>query len=51
MVMSDLKASVNIENLEELKGLLQKATDQVEQLKETLKKIEEFKPVSRTSKP
>ena len=47
MDMSDLKISVKHENLEELKGLLQKATNQVEQLKGTLKEIEEFESVSK----
>ena len=44
--MESLKASVTFQNLEELKELLQKATDQVEQLKGTLNKIEKFEPTT-----
>lgn len=42
--MKDLKVSVKHENLDDLKELLQKATDQVEQLQETLQAVENFKP-------
>ena len=43
--MEDLKISLEYQNLDELKALLQKAIDQVEQLQKTLKEIDEFKAV------
>ena len=47
MKHAEFKVSIKHENLNELKELLQKAADQVEQLKETLKKIEEFDPITK----
>lgn len=46
--LKELKFSINLNNLDELKVLLQKATDQVEQLQETLQAIEKFKPSTNT---
>ncbi|MEK4085652.1 hypothetical protein [Psychrobacillus sp. FSL K6-1415] len=37
--LKDLTVSIEVKNLDDLKELLQKATDQVEQLQETIKKI------------
>ena len=40
-VSKDLKVPIEIKNIDSLKDLLQKATDQVEQLEITLKEIAE----------
>ncbi|MEG0258433.1 MAG: hypothetical protein RR595_05600 [Lysinibacillus sp.] len=45
--MKDLKISFEYSNLDELKVLLQKAINQVEQLQKTLKEIEKFKTVTK----
>lgn len=38
-----VKAEIKIENIEELKKLIDKANEQVEQLKNTLEEIENFR--------
>ncbi|MFJ8064862.1 hypothetical protein ACIQYS_09535 [Psychrobacillus sp. NPDC096426] len=40
--LKDLTVSIEIKNLDTLEDLLQKATDQVEQLQETVRKINLF---------
>lgn len=47
--LKDLTVSIEVKNLDDLKELLQKATDQVEQLEITLKEIEECKIVIKGS--
>ncbi|MFD4491689.1 hypothetical protein [Lysinibacillus fusiformis] len=49
-IFKDIKVSIILENSTELKGLLQKATDQLEQLEKTLIEINQFKAVLKTSK-
>jgi len=49
-MFEDIKVLISFENISELKGLLQKATDQLEQLEKTLIEINQFKVVSKTSK-
>lgn len=46
MEKRQIKVPVQVENLDNFQQLLQKATDQVEQLKVTLKEIHEFKAVT-----
>lgn len=41
--MKDKTVDVEVENINELKRLLQKATDQLEQLEITLSQLESFK--------
>lgn len=45
-----LTFNINFENIGELKKLLQQATDQLEQFENTLKKINQFEVVLKTSK-
>lgn len=49
--MENLTARVKVENIDEQKELLQVATDQVEQLQNTIKRIESFEPLITTVTP
>ncbi|WP_107923465.1 hypothetical protein [Lysinibacillus parviboronicapiens] len=49
-LFKDIKVSIDFENIAELRELLQKATDQLEQLEKTLKEINQFKAVIKTLK-
>lgn len=46
----DINVLISFENISELKVLLQKATDQLEQLEKTLIEINQFEVISKTSK-
>lgn len=45
--MREINIQLEVENLEELKQLLQKATSQIEQLQKTLNQITEFKVTTK----
>jgi hypothetical protein len=47
--LKDKTVNVEVENINELKRLLQKATDQLEQLEITLSQLESFKVKSKVN--